>query len=578
MLRHFAGHFAFGNNEVVAGSETSEQFARAVSVFGENFLVSESGRLRIAGNCMRVVSMPPSPYHHGCDIISAVAGDLHIYESHSVDQTATDDQEWLATRLMTGDYASLANANGTFAAAIYLPDRDELVLSTDSLGARPLYYRLETHGVWFSTSFDLLQRLSRLQNAVNLQALAEQFAFCYPLRERTAALEVSVLRDNEYLLASRSGSKVQRYFDWRELPIASRNAAEELRMCADAFHSAVRCRMSPHGPQLALLSGGLDSRCIVATLRAGGSEVNAATIAWQSSLDYYYAREFAKAAEVNLVDVGVEPSLTTTPGKRTQRLLVAATEPFHPQAVFSGDGGGETFGFLIMSQEIISLLAKGQVEEALQLYSRENALPLSIMSWQTAQAICDAPYVGMKQEFEELAGLHPEKAFQLFLLRNDLRRHLHDYFDSLDENVSELLLPFYDRRVVASVLRIAPPLQDYIRHAFFYRLLESLPQSVRAVRWQAYPKSLPCPLPGIDPAPDQWERAKEYFAKAERGWRKESLRSLLTKKPANSFIRPERIAAAAILDFFRLRRYGYLFMSHLAIRDFCRLVERSEEL
>ena len=65
----------------------------------------------------------------------------------------------------------------------------------------------------------------------------------------------------------------------------------------------------------------------------------------------------------------------------------------------------------------------------------------------------------MEEELRRIGISLGEKALHIFVLTNDLRRHLHEYFNRLPRTRVELLLPFYDRRVIESVLRIPPPLE-----------------------------------------------------------------------------------------------------------------------
>src|SRR5690606_24720043 len=112
--------------------------------------------------------------------------------------------------------------DGTFAIAVYSPESG-LLLATDALGARPLYYSRSNSLLLFSTSLQFLLSNSALQHSIDLRALAEQYAFCYPLGSRTLSTAVSVLTDAEYLVPDGDSFTVNRYFDWTSQPILPRN-------------------------------------------------------------------------------------------------------------------------------------------------------------------------------------------------------------------------------------------------------------------------------------------------------------------------------------------------------------------
>jgi asparagine synthetase B (glutamine-hydrolysing) len=388
------------------------------------------------------------------------------------------------------------------------------------------------------------------------------------------AKSVKVLKDNEFLVSETSTVTVNRYYDWQQLDMAPRDLKDEIRVCLEAIQVAILERQTNEDCQYALLSGGLDSRSIVAFLRSFGCEVQAATMAYPSRLDYRYAHDFARAVGAQLYDsIPETDKLLVSGAARERHLLFNASKPLRGHPVFSGDGGGETFGFLIMTSGIVELLQEGKVDDAIRQYSMESTLPFSILTEKAKALIRDQLFLTMKEEFDDMKALAPVKAFQLFLLRNDLRRHLHSYLDNIDKDSCELLLPFYDRRVIASVLRIAPPLHDYIRHAFYYKLLNLFPSSVMAVPWQAYPNSLPCPLPGGGDGLSQWEASaassqedSQRLMRAAIGatWQGDGIREVVLR---------HRVLGAAVLHSLRLRKYGYLFANYLAIREVYRLVE-----
>lgn len=536
---------------------------------------SPNGRLVIIGNCLAPADANETPIPSSSESISAVAGLLLLQNSLNHNMSEAEGRATLCRSLASRDFTLLPKANGTYCAAFYFNTDDRLVLCSDSIGARPLYYTVSHNILYFSTSLELLLEVLPHSQCVDLIALAQRFRFVYPLRDRTLAKDIKVLTDNALLISESSSVTVTRYYDWQHLETAPRNLSDEMATCLDSLRVAILERKTTDSIQYALLSGGLDSRSIVAFLCSFGCQVQAATIALPERLDYRYAHDFARTLGIEIHDsMPLTDELLVSGDARERSLLVTATKPFRGHPVFSGDGGGETFGFLIMTSPIVNLLQEGKVDDAIRQYSMESTLPFSILTTKSKLLIRDQLYLGMKEEFDEMKNLAPVKAFQLFLLRNDLRRHLHSYLDNLDTNCSELLLPFYDRRVIASVLRIAPPLTDYIRHAFYYKLLQLFPPSVTEIPWQAYPNSIPCPVPSDGGGLSQWDAAAASSQEDSQRLMLAATQSLFKGDGIGDVVMRHRVLGAALLHFLKLRKYGYLFANYLAIRNVYQFVER----
>jgi hypothetical protein len=125
-------------------------------------------------------------------------------------------------------------------------------------------------------------------------------------------------------------------------------------------------------------------------------------------------------------------------------------------------------------------------------------------------------------------------------------------------------LPFYDRRVIASIMRIPSPLRSFLRHAFYHHLVNLLPPIVRSVPWQTYPDHLPCPTVEPAPPPDQWSRTRANG----NSLAKVCLR--LTLSPGLARVLRRRAMLGAIgLHYMGRHDYDYLFRTCVNIQTLC---------
>lgn len=557
MLQHFAGSCRLGPShagEAMAMEEGRLRFALP----GREF-VSADGRLRLFAARMGDNRGQIAPTDAASERVVAQAGRAGL--------TAGDDDidQWLATP-HSGLRAVLPSATGTFALAAYAGD-GELLLATDALGARPLYYAASGNLLHFATAFPLLLQMLPGEHVLDRQALAELIAFSYPLGRRTLSAAVSVLRDGECLLVSAGKVRVERYHDWRDEALAERDRQAELQECAEAFRMAVASRMPVSGVQHALLSGGLDSRMIVARLREERRPVVVANCSPAGTLDEQCCSDFAREAGVPVRRVAWTPDLLQgTAGKTTTVMLKRALSCLPPGPVFSGDGGGETFGFMLISPALLAIVKQHGLALALEHLSAKERISRNVVTPDFADELDALARDGLLAEFATMRGIHPHKALQLFFLLNDLRCHLHDYFDSLDEAAHELLLPYYDRRVLQSVLRIAPPFDDYIRHRFYYDLLPLVSSLNLLAAWQSYPESIPCPKPPRAGGMTQWEFVKYIEKTYAAHWRRESLRTILHAR-STAIVRYHRILAAMLFDLLAAGDHSYILRQYLALQE-----------
>jgi asparagine synthase (glutamine-hydrolysing) len=572
MLDHFVGRYQLSRHFEQPLPEFEFDSARFGLVLEKNG--SDQHGLNIFASRMSVAQHEATDTREGGLRVVATAGCLGLAEN-----LAWGDDETPILLPMNNQqlHGALSKANGTFALAS-LDSDGALLLATDSLGARPLYYAVHVDMLYFSTSFELIVEIYPGTHALNRQALAEQISFCYPLGSRTLSLAVSVLRDGECLIASENGYRVERYLDWRQTASVDRSPAEELNVCVEAFSQAIRSRIDRHSQQLILLSGGLDSRMVAAALREEKQEVVAANCAITDTLDEHLCADFSLQAGVTLRCLPWTPDLLgVNAAKTTSGMLRRASSILGAGLVFSGDGGGELFGFHEISKHLLAIINDQGLGPAITYYAKKVTVSRRVVERGLAEEFDALAIAGMKEQFDEMPHVVPEKAMQYFLILNDLRCHLHDYFCSLESEVKELKLPFYDRRVLRSVFEIAPPFERCIGHRFYYKLLPLVSPLITRVPWQAYPESLPCPIPIVNKGLTQWKAIRRIEKNRAPDWRNRALK-LIFKSNQNGMFRLQYIVLAAVLDIFSIRNYSYIFKEYLALQDAIRSLNKKGTL
>lgn len=560
MLEHFFGSFHLNPSQFSVNSDRNIDEVGTRLCFHK--LESANKSLVIYTNRPRIHTNQGSTAH--TQTIYAVAGHLGLDSLYGVKSPERASDEFFASEYNSEIINKLSHLNGTFALVAW--DRtDSLLLATDSLGARPLYFAQHSSTIYFSTSYSLIVEFFPGTIHTDEQAVAEQIKFCYPLGKRTLSSEIFVLRDGEYLIAKNGSYATAHYIDWREVGnSASIDREHQLEYCADAFASAIVSRSIPGNVQYSLLSGGLDSRMIVSKLLENNHSVIASNRSYPESLDQLFCIEFAEKNNVAVSYATWGNDRKSSAGMTTAHVLKSATKDLASTHIFSGDGGGEIYGLITIDKELLEAIQNHGMTKAISLYASRQTLANRLVTEEYYENFEKFGLSGLHSEFDRLATTHPEKAFQLFFLTNELRRHLHDYFDSTELNTKELLLPFYDRRVIESVVRIAPPFQQYIGHKFYYDLTHYISSRIQSVAWQTYPWSEPCPIPSTSNGIDQWAHSKLTAKLEATYWRKNAIKNLFRSKRL-PFFQYGYILAAIVADLLLPQGRSYIFKQFNAI-------------
>ena len=500
--------------------------------------------------------------------VTAIAGELVL--AGDVDESFSKEVDIarISQSFRNNIPGLLSSSNGTFALCSYQGKNDLLVLATDSLGARPLYYCDIDGALIFSTSLNYLKKFPGVSKQPDFNGIAEQQAFDYPLGRRTLLNGVSVLCDGEYIVVSHGKWTLKKYNDWGAIQPVETTRELQLQKCHTFFLEALKSRASPiNDVNISLLSGGLDSRCIVAGLKQLNKNVRAINCSKPGWQDYNYASKYADIEGIPLSHVPWTPSAVgLTAGQTTSGLLTHALQGQSNIAVFSGDGGGETLSFFDIHPSLISVLDNSGLDEFVSKFLISRLLPKRILVSKVFESICARQREAMLKEMKSLAHLPIHKALQLFFLRNELRRHLHDFFENIENLKVEVLLPFYDKRLLTSVIEIPAPLDNYIGHKFYHELLVLFPPAIQSVPWQTYPHHEICPISDGMNYGSQWKMMDKELNMISKRWRKQIFQALFSTTFARHILRRGPIFLVIIASMFvGARRYGHIFKTSLSL-------------
>lgn len=183
--------------------------------------------------------------------------------------TGEEDPAFILRLCQQCGFRRLSELNGIFVFSIWDPSTKTLCLVSDRHGMRPLYYYHDAKNdvFCFASEIKAIACLPFVPRKVNWTAWNVFLRLGFLTGEMTFFEHVHRAPAASVLTVSQDGLKSQRYWDYDQIPVRDTFDEQEDvdRLVALFRQSMKRCHV-PGRPIVAMLSGGLDSRGIVADL------------------------------------------------------------------------------------------------------------------------------------------------------------------------------------------------------------------------------------------------------------------------------------------------------------------------
>lgn len=238
------GLCALGHGASLTTPESA--FERQPILLGERWVLAVDGRIDNRAALAQTLGLDAVTLEH--------AGDADLF---ALAWRRWDAEFW---RHVVGDYALAAW------------DRvgRKLLLLRDRVGVRPLFFARSRQLLAFASEPEALLGLDGVSRTCDGDGLAYLLAdnFGFEDQERTFYRDVRRLRPGWRLEADADGS-VRTACDWRPQPqaVALRDPQAWVDEFVEIFDEAVRCRLRTRERPALLLSGGIDSGCVLAAAR-----------------------------------------------------------------------------------------------------------------------------------------------------------------------------------------------------------------------------------------------------------------------------------------------------------------------
>lgn len=454
----------------------------------------------------------------------------------------------------------LKNCQGTFCGFHWSEGR--LQLFSDKIGVRGVYLsKLQSGELLFSSSQTLLTRFLRQMDARKFpddRGIAEWISLGFSAGGRTLSSNIQRLREAQIAAIDTTNRLSRRsYHLWRDCTDYSIGLGDAAKMVEDVFQLAVKDRLAamPNNESIfAFLSGGMDSRLVVGTISSRVHEpLTTVNIAPKGTLDAVLGDLVSKTIGTDHHHVPLLGGWSATMESAVQGRHDASGR--HASGLWwSGDGGSVGLGHVYLTKAT-TIEAPANVADLAQIVLREN-------NWQMVgkavskewRRLCEFPKIGVTEELQRLSAFSLDRAAFAFLIFNDQQRHLDWHFDGVENRSFDLVLPFFDARLLTQVLTI--PMKHLIHHRLYNKIFSN--HSFGSVPWQAYPGHEPCPHPLPEGLRQQWQDgwyAPSFLASKRRQHALNCIRRLMSGPRQ---IHRGRVLLASLLTLVGIRDFSYI--------------------
>lgn len=226
--------------------------------------------------------------------------DGEVFAGETLDETMPADH---CLALLRDDPEAFADLNGSFAAIGFDLQAVRILVVTDRLATRPLFYFQYGTEFVVASHVATLMGHPRCPRSINLQSVHELLAYRQVLGSNTLYEGIRWAEPGSITSFDGDRERVQRYWHlrWREPGFAREELPERL---AEGFRKSVGRRLSRDLRHALFLSGGLDSRIILA---AAKEPPTCLTLGDEETEQIRCAREAAELSGAEHSFITVEP-------------------------------------------------------------------------------------------------------------------------------------------------------------------------------------------------------------------------------------------------------------------------------
>jgi len=379
--------------------------------------------------------------------------------------------------------------NGSFVLAIWDKKKRELLVVNDRYGLRPLYYAENNGYLLFGSEVKTILEDKTFERVVDDRAVAEFFAFEHILGNKTFFQRISVLPPASILTCHKNKISIEQYWDfnYEEKHFSEEYYSEEL---VKRFKKAVKRRMEDEHKKGVLLSGGLDSRSILA---AADEKLCTFTFGVKGSKEAKIAKVVANKKQMKNKFLELKEDYIPKFAETTVYLTDGMLNILHSHGIsvldrikdevdiaFDGLAMDLTLGGSFLTNKLFSYnehdLPKILFKKTNTLFN--NDMVRHLFSRDYYQKIKGKAFESLRTELEKLKDENIANKSDHFFLQNRVRRFIMLGGVYLRSKV-EYRTPTYDNDFIDIILSIPPELR--LNHHIYIKFLKKLDKELAKI-------------------------------------------------------------------------------------------------
>lgn len=216
--------------------------------------------------------------------------------SKQINIKSTNDHELLHELYLSHDFkSSLTMIDGIFSAVIYDRPRNTLLILCDRYGMKHVYVSSDTNSIGWTSEIKALTAIPYVSKEIDKNALEKFLHYGYFIEDDTWFGSVKLIQGASLIKFCLSTGSIERstYWSWDKIrPVSGRiDIREAGQEWGRLFTNSVRKRVKPGERAGLTLSGGLDSRAILAAFPDDYGQVQTATFGKKNCIDIDIARK-----------------------------------------------------------------------------------------------------------------------------------------------------------------------------------------------------------------------------------------------------------------------------------------------
>jgi asparagine synthase (glutamine-hydrolysing) len=288
-----------------------------------------------------------------------------VAEKFNLSLVTQSDTEVILELFAKMGKACVAEFNGMFAFAIYDKEKEELFISRDRLGVKPLYLYEEGHTFYFASELKALLQIPAVKSklTINKKAVGLFLHLGYVPQPHSIYNEIKKFPAGAHAVISKRGMTTEFYWKAEEKinpSLATSDYQEAKQTLKELLQSSIQYRMISDVPFGSFLSGGIDSSLVTALAQENSStpvktfsigfkeakfneSVHAAKVASYLKTDheeFILSEKESMGSIEEIIDQFDEPFADSS---ALPTWLVSKMSSHKVKMVLTGDGGDELF-------------------------------------------------------------------------------------------------------------------------------------------------------------------------------------------------------------------------------------------